>query len=67
MKFCAQSELTRVTVMLCLKADLSRPQIKDLVRTNGSRVEAFVRDAEHAYSTRTRSWSRARSQMLACA
>ena len=48
MKFCTQSELTRVTVLSCLKADLSKPQIKDLVPTNRSRVEAFVRDAEHA-------------------
>ena len=65
MKFCAQSELTRVTVLSCLKADLSKPQIKDLVRTNRSRVEAFVRDTEHAYSTNL--WSHASVQMLACA
>ncbi len=63
MKFWAQSELTRATVMSRIKADLSKPQIKDVVRTNGSRVEAFVQDDQHAYSTNSR--SRARAQMLA--
>ena len=49
MKFCAQSELTRATVLLCLNADLSKPQIKDFVRASRLRVEAFVQDSQHAY------------------
>ena len=65
MKFCAQSELTRATILSCIKANLSKLQIKELVCTSQSHVEAFVQDAQHAYSTHLR--SRARVQLSACA
>ena len=57
MKFCAQSELTRATVLSCLDADLSKPQIKDFVRASRSRVKAhhaYRRARGHVYVCKSR-------------